>query len=167
MTRPSGWTSEAPVFSGLSARSGPWTQVPHAQADGAKGPGGASRGRVLIVEDEFFVALDAEDALDSAGFAVVGIATTAEEAISMAAAEQPDIVLMDIRLAGRRDGIDAALEIRRRFGIPSIFATAHSDGETRARGEKAAPVAWLTKPYTQGEVVAAIDLALRRRGGQG
>jgi DNA-binding response OmpR family regulator len=121
------------------------------------------RGRVLIVEDEYFVALDAEDALSSAGFAVVGVAATAEEAVEMAAAEGPDIVLMDIRLAGPRDGIDAAAEIRARLGILSLFATAHSDPATRARGDRAAsPLGWLTKPYTHHEVAAAVAAAIAR-----
>jgi DNA-binding response OmpR family regulator len=122
-----------------------------------------SRGRVLIVEDEFFVALDTEDALTSAGFTVVGIAATAEEAAELAAAEAPDIVLMDIRLAGTRDGIDAAVEIRSRVGTPCLFATAHTDAATRTRGDKAAsPLGWLTKPYTQSEVAAAVAEAIAR-----
>ena len=95
------------------------SRAARSQEDGRAGTGtSASRGRVLIVEDEYFVALDAEDALSSAGFMVVGISATAEEAIEKAAAEAPDIVLMDIRLAGPRDGIDAAAEIRRRLRKP-------------------------------------------------
>jgi DNA-binding NarL/FixJ family response regulator len=137
------------------------------EADGRTGTG-ASRGRVLIVEDEYFVALDAEDALTSAGFTVVGIAATAEEAIAMAAAERPDLVLMDIRLGGPRDGIDAATEIRVQLGISSLFATAHSDPATRTRGDNAAsPLGWLTKPYTQGEIAAAVAKAIpKARGGR-
>jgi CheY-like chemotaxis protein len=124
-----------------------------------------SRGRVLIVEDEYFVALDAEDALSAAGFTVVGMAATADEAIGLAEAERPDVVLMDIRLAGPRDGIYAAAEIRRRFGIPSLFATAHADAATRARGEgAAAPLGWLTKPYTQRELAEAMAAAMTRAG---
>ncbi|MCB4825401.1 response regulator [Roseicella aerolata] len=141
------------------------------QEDGRAGTGASpSHGRVLIVEDEYFVALDTEDALSSAGFTVVGIAASAEEAIEMATAEAPDIVLMDIRLVGPRDGIDAAAEIRRRLGIPCLFATAHSDATTRARGDKAAlPLGWLTKPYTQDEVAEAVGeaIAKSRRGAAG
>jgi CheY-like chemotaxis protein len=134
------------------------------EADGRTGASASpSRGRVLIVEDEYFVALDAEDALTFAGFTVVGVATTAEEAAEIAAAESPDIVLMDIRLAGSRDGIDAAAEIRTRLGIPSLFATAHSDAATRARGDNAAsPLGWLTKPYTQSEVTTAVTEAIAK-----
>lgn len=137
-----------------------------AQEDGRAGADAARpRGRVLIVEDEYFVALDTEDALSAAGFTVVGMAATADEAIALAGAERPDVVLMDIRLAGPRDGIAAAAEIRRRFGIPSLFATAHADAATRARGDGAAtPLGWLAKPYTQREVVEAMAAAMARAG---
>jgi CheY-like chemotaxis protein len=118
------------------------------------------------VEDEYFVALDIEDALSSVGFSIVGIATTAEDAIRLAQAEMPDMVLMDIRLAGARDGIDAAAEIRNSLGIPSLFATAHSDAGTRARGNKAAsPLGWLTKPYSGNEVALAVTEAIAKARG--
>lgn len=140
-------------------------------SDRAGGTGTEGRGRVLIVEDEYFVALASEDALLEAGFAVVGVAATAEEAVAIAGAERPDMVLMDIRLApgGTRDGIDAAAEILARFGIPSLFATAHADPGTRMRGEQAArPLGWLVKPYSAQELVAAVAAAVaearRRRG---
>lgn len=134
---------------------------------GANAGPSTSRGRILVVEDEYFVALSAEDALSAAGFTVVGIATTADEAATMAASERPDLVLMDVRLAGSRDGIDAAAEILARLSIPSLFATAHSDAATRARGNAAAfPLGWLSKPYTPGEVAAAVTEAMSRvRGG--
>ncbi|MFC7539688.1 response regulator [Siccirubricoccus deserti] len=122
------------------------------------------------MEDEYFVALDAEDALSAAGFTVVGVAATAEDAVKMAAADRPDIVLMDIRLAGSRDGIDAAAEIRSQLGILSLFATAHSDAATRSRGDAAAsPLGWLSKPYSHSEIAAAVSEAIikARRGSTG
>src|ERR671914_540257 len=67
--------------------------------------------RVLLVEDDYFVALELESHLLEAGFVVVGTATTAEEAIVLAASESPELAIMDIRLAGLRDGIDAAIEL--------------------------------------------------------
>ncbi len=134
-------------------------------ADDRQGGEGPIRGRVLIVEDEFFVAMDAEDSLTAAGFTVIGIAATADAAVALAEAQLPDIVLMDIRLVGPRDGIDAAAEIRERFGIPAVFATAHSDAATRRRAEAAAaPLGWLAKPYTRAEVTALLGNALRRYG---
>src|SRR5437016_383439 len=103
--------------------------------------------RILIVEDDYFVATDLEHTIREAGYEVVGIAVSAEEAIQLAQEKEPTLAVMDIRLVGPRDGIDVAVELLSRFSVPSIFATAHSDPSTRARAQKAAPVGWLTKPY--------------------
>ena len=106
-----------------------------------------AHGRILIVEDEFLVAMQAEAALADAGYNVGGIASSAEEALEIAEAERPVLVVMDIRLAGKRDRIDAALELFSKFGIRCVFASAHQDKEARMRGEPARPLAWLPKPY--------------------
>jgi len=63
---------------------------------------------------------------------------------------------MDIRLAGARDGVDAAIEIYRSFGIRSVFATAHSDARTMARGQEANPLAWVAKPYSPAGLITEI-----------
>jgi DNA-binding NarL/FixJ family response regulator len=122
------------------------------------------KGRLLIVEDDFFVAIELEHSLQSAGMDVVGIASTAEEAIRLAEAEHPDLAIMDIRLAGAHDGVEAAIELSRRLGIPSVFATAHSDERTRQRAQTANPKAWLQKPYSSFALVEAVKAALRRDG---
>jgi len=106
-----------------------------------------------------------EAELIDAGFAVVGIATSAEEAIEFAAAEKPHLVVMDIRLDGARDGIDAALEIFRRNGIRSLFASAYSDAETRRRADPCVPLGWIAKPYPMRALVAAVRDAVRSLGG--
>jgi CheY-like chemotaxis protein len=80
--------------------------------------------RILIVEDEMFVAMDIEAAVIKAGHKVVGFAGTAERAVTLADEMRPDLVLMDIRLPGDRDGIDAAVEIRQLFDIPSLLISA-------------------------------------------
>jgi len=116
---------------------------------------GRKKPRILIVEDDYFVGTGLEHALLE-GFEVVGIAVTAEQAVEMGAAEQPELVVMDIRLAGLRDGIDAALELLSNHGIRSLFATAHGDEATRARAEKARPLGWLTKPYSTQLAVETI-----------
>jgi CheY-like chemotaxis protein len=103
----------------------------------------------LIVEDEIFIALDAKSLLQSLGHTVVGIAVSADDAVRRAERERPDVVLMDIRLSGPRDGIDAADEIQRRFGISSIFVTANTDAQTRARAAAVAPLGFLEKPLTR------------------
>jgi two-component system, response regulator PdtaR len=71
-------------------------------------------------------------------------------------------VVMDIRLIGQRDGIDAAIEICRNTGIRCVFATAHRDTQTLARAEAAAPLGWLTKPYTRDMLVETVKRALTK-----
>ena len=82
------------------------------------------------LEDEFFISL----LPDPPGHVVVGIAVSADEAVRIAQGEQPDVALVDIRLVGARDGIDAAHEIFSRFGVPSIFVTANADPQTAPGG---------------------------------
>jgi DNA-binding NarL/FixJ family response regulator len=124
----------------------------------------AKKPTVLIVEDEYLVALQSEIALRDAGFEIVGIASAADEAVEVARSERPNVVIMDVRLIGDRDGIDAALEIYRATGIRCIFATAHSDPETRRRAHAAEPLGWLPKPYTPDQLarVACDSLKARR-----
>jgi two-component system, response regulator PdtaR len=123
--------------------------------------GGAIRpARILVVEDDYFVALQLEHDLQEAGFVVVGIARSAEESLAMATAEKPELAIMDIRLAGRRDGVDAAIELLAHLGVRSIFATAHSDQETRRRAERANPLGWLQKPYPSKALVALVNESL-------
>ena len=101
--------------------------------------------RVLIVEDEFYISLHTRGLLQALGHVVVAVAVSAEQAVNIAERERPDVVLMDIRLMGSRDGIDAADEISDRFGIASIFVTANTDGETRRRAEAVQPLGFLGK----------------------
>jgi DNA-binding NarL/FixJ family response regulator len=114
----------------------------------------------LIVEDDYFVGLQNEDMLIKAGFAVVGIATNGEYALSLAAQEQPDLVLMDIRLAQGDDGIDAANTLLQREGLRCVFVTAHADPATRSRALAARPLGWLVKPFTAGALVKCVRDAL-------
>ncbi|HVT52879.1 MAG TPA: response regulator [Dongiaceae bacterium] len=125
-------------------------------------PGAAGREepRILIVEDDFFVALDLEAGLTDAGMKVIGPARTAEEAVALARAEKPLLAVMDIRLASARDGIDAALDLYRDLGIRSIFASAHADASFRKRAEPASPLGWLQKPYTVDAVVSTVRRAI-------
>ena len=94
---------------------------------------GASR--ILIVEDEAIVALDLEGRLARMGYEAVGRATSGEDAIALALAHRPDLVLMDIRLSGEMDGISAADEIRRSIRAPVIFLTAYSEDATLNRAK--------------------------------
>jgi two-component system, response regulator PdtaR len=114
--------------------------------------------RVLIVEDEVFVAMDAEAVLVGAGHEVVATAASADDAVAKAAQLMPDLVLMDIRLIGARDGIDAALEIKSRFNTPIIFVTANNDPMTYARAKQAEPLSIVSKPFTPNSLLAAVAL---------
>jgi two-component system, response regulator PdtaR len=112
--------------------------------------------RVLIVEDQYFVAVDCELQLRSVGIDCVGLATTAAEALDIAEREHPDFALMDIRLASVADGVEAAIVMYERFGIRCIFASAHADATIRKLAERAHPLGWLDKPYTGGQLVATV-----------
>ena len=120
------------------------------------------RARVLVVEDDFLIAMQTEVALTAAGFEVVGPATTAEEAVALAQEAKPLLAVMDIRLASKRDGIDAARQLYEDLAIRCIFATAHDDAHTRGRAEPYAPLGWLPKPYTMASLVTLVAEALAR-----
>ena len=120
------------------------------------------RGRILIVEDEFVVAADDQYTLEQAGFETIGVVATAEEAIAVAERERPDLVLMDVHLAGRLNGVDAAVQIFERYAIRALFATSHVDLSTRAQADRARPVGWLTKPFNSRDLIRAVERGLRK-----
>ena len=118
--------------------------------------------RILVVEDDFLIAMQTEAALAAAGFHVIGTAATAEQALELAEKEHPVLAVMDIRLASKRDGIDAARELYHELNIRCIFATAHDDETTRKRAAPYAPLGWLAKPYTTASLIALVTDALGR-----
>ncbi|CAB1368550.1 PAS domain S-box protein [Denitratisoma oestradiolicum] len=122
--------------------------------------------RILIVEDEGIVARDIERRLTQSGYGVCGIADNAEEAIGLARAEQPDLVLMDIIIQGPMDGIATAQEIRRHLDIPVVFLTAHSDEATVSRARETLPYGYLLKPFEPRGLVTTIETALYRHGAE-
>jgi two-component system, response regulator PdtaR len=117
--------------------------------------------RILVVEDDFLVAAEIEIALSDAGFDVAGVAASAAEAVELAQSQRPALVVMDVRLAGERDGIHAAVEIFRKLGIRCIFATAHYDQHSLERAKPAMPFGWLQKPYSMVSLVNAVHRALK------
>jgi DNA-binding NarL/FixJ family response regulator len=127
---------------------------PHEPAVGRRSDAPRS---VLLVEDDFIVAGELEYWLGQAGFHVLGPAATADDAVRLAIEARPLVVVMDIRLAGVRDGIDAAIQIYRQVGIRSIFATAHSDAHTLERGKAANPLGWVSKPYSAATLIERIN----------
>lgn len=123
-------------------------------------PASTSRtARILITEDEFLVGMAIEQALLDAGHEIVAVVTSGEEAVREASRLRPDLVLMDIRLAGLITGIEAAVALKA-LGVPSLFTSAHSDAATRLAGERAMPLGWLTKPFSASEAVGAVAAAL-------
>ena len=119
-------------------------------------------GRILIVEDQGIVATDIERCLEDSGFEVTAISTSMESAIREASACRPDLVLMDIRIRGEADGIDAADHLRRTFGTPIVYLTAHDDGDTMARARRTQPMAFLIKPFKPAELISTVEIALDR-----
>ncbi len=115
---------------------------------------------VLIVEDEGIVATDIQERLSAMGYQSSGWADNAVRAIDMTEAQHPDIVLMDIRLPGPRDGISAAEEIRRRFQVPVVFLTAYSEEATLERAKQAQPFGYILKPFNDRELKSTIEIAL-------
>lgn len=118
--------------------------------------------RILIVEDEAIVAKDIALSLKNLHYHVAGIAATGEEAIEKATVSSPDIILMDIRLAGSMDGIETAREIHKTQNIPVVFLTAHADQATLTRAKTIAPFGYVVKPFVERELEAALETALYR-----
>jgi len=118
--------------------------------------------RVMIVEDEFVVACDLSDTLERLGYAVVALVGTGEEAVDLARSLRPRAIVMDIRLAGTMDGIQAAAQIRSESDIPIVFLSAHSSEDTLQRAAETAPFGYLVKPFRGPELRCAIEVAIRR-----
>jgi DNA-binding NarL/FixJ family response regulator len=108
----------------------------------------APQKRLLIVEDECIVAFDLTVALQDMGYAVIATAASSDEALRAADAECPDLVLMDINITGRADGIEAGCLLRARHHIPLVYLTANVDGATLSRALATQPAGYLVKPTT-------------------
>ena len=115
---------------------------------------------ILIVEDESIVALDLATALHEDGYEVIGIADQAEEATRLFNQHAVDIVLMDIHLAGEKDGIETVVDLMKIRQTPVIYLTAFTDNVTVERVKHTYPFAFLVKPYQISNVRIAIELAL-------
>jgi len=118
--------------------------------------------KILVVEDENVVALEIKKRLTRLGYVVPSVAASGKEAINKARGFLPDLVLMDIRLKGEMDGIEAAQEIRTDLGIPVIYLTAHSDDETLKRAKQTEPYGYVLKPFEEEDLRAVIEMALYR-----
>jgi DNA-binding LytR/AlgR family response regulator len=116
--------------------------------------------KIVIIEDEFVIAEDIRTQLDEAGYEVMSMFDTAEAALPFIINTTPDIILVDINLQGKMDGIQMVEQIQREVNLPIAFITANSDAATYDRARKTHPHAFLVKPFTTSNLLAAVDLAL-------
>lgn len=117
--------------------------------------------KLLIVEDEPIIAKDLACTVEDLGYGVVAICGNHQEALEALRENRPDLVLCDIHLNGDDwDGIELAAEIRRLYDLPLIFLTALTDPDTISRAASTEPDAYLTKPFEERTLYAAIELAI-------
>ena len=116
--------------------------------------------RILIVEDENIVALDIQAQLRKLGYESIGHVAHGQEAINVAKAQRPDLILMDIQLAGDMDGIAAAQIIRTECDLPVVFITAYDADEILARAKLTEPYGYVLKPFSERELHNVIEMAL-------
>jgi DNA-binding NarL/FixJ family response regulator len=118
--------------------------------------------RILIIEDEALTVAALKHELTALGYEIAGAADNAPEAMKVADTCRPDLVLMDIQLAGPVSGVVAAIAIRGLLHIPVIFLTAHSDNKTVSSAVRAGAFGYIVKPYTAAGLKAAIATALHK-----
>ena len=119
-----------------------------------------AKARILVVEDDNITVMELRDKLQSLGYTVAAVTSSGEKAIKEAEETRPDLVLMDIRLRGDIDGVEAAEEIRARFDIPVIYVTAYADEATLQRAKTTEPYGYILKPFEDKELRTSIEVAL-------
>ncbi len=119
-----------------------------------------TQAKVLIVEDERVVARDIQTRLARLGYTIAGVTRFGEEAVQMAQQACPDVVLMDIRLEGAMDGIEAAERIRQHCQVPVVYLTAYADEDTLKRARITEPFGYVLKPFEERELRTVIEMAL-------
>lgn len=118
--------------------------------------------KILVIEDQSIVAMDIQNRLESLNYIVTGTASSGAGAVKKAEETKPDLVLMDIMLKGDMDGVEAAEEIRYRFGIPVVYLTAYADTNTLQRAKITEPFGYILKPFQERELHSTIEMALYR-----
>ena len=116
--------------------------------------------QILVVEDESIVAEDIRRTLQHMGYSVPSIVASGEKAIKEVEKNNPDLVLMDIMLPGKMDGIEAAEQIHSRFNIPVVYLTAYSDEKFIERAKITEPFGYIIKPFKKRELQINIEIAL-------
>jgi signal transduction histidine kinase len=123
--------------------------------------------RIMVVEDERIVALNLKQRLTRMGYDVIAVVTSGAKALSAIAADQPDIILMDINIDGDMDGIATAAAIPSELHIPVIYLTAYSEDATLERARQTRPYGYLLKPFSERELHATMQMVLERRRADG
>lgn len=118
--------------------------------------------KILVVEDEKIVALDLKRRLTKLGYEVTGTASSGDKALTLVSQELPNIILMDIHIQGRIDGIEVAAMLQRIHSIPIIYLTAYSEEKTLARAKTTKPYGYLLKPFSDRELHIIIQVSLER-----
>ena len=119
--------------------------------------------KIMVVEDEWVVSEQLCRSLEDLGYTISSTASAGDEAIRKVEADSPDLILMDIVLKGKMDGIEAADRINSQFNIPVIYLTAYTNQEYIVRAKQTKPFSYLVKPFNQKELYANIEMALHRR----
>ncbi|MEI7812664.1 MAG: PocR ligand-binding domain-containing protein [Ignavibacteria bacterium] len=119
---------------------------------------------ILIVEDSSIVAMQIKHLLTNMDYNVLGIVSTGEMAIERASKNRIDLVLMDIRLEGKIDGIETAMVLKDKYNLPVIYLTAYSDDNTFSRAKETDPFGYILKPFESKELKTAVEIALFKHG---
>ncbi len=116
--------------------------------------------KIGIVEDEIIIADNIAATLEQLGYEVTEPAANYTEAIEMIENEKPDLLLLDIQLGGKKDGIDLAWHIKQNYSVPFIFLTANADAVTVERAKQVEPPAYLVKPFNKDDLYSSIEICL-------
>jgi CheY-like chemotaxis protein/DNA-binding PadR family transcriptional regulator len=122
--------------------------------------------KILVVDDEAIITMQLEERLSAMGYTVAGMAASGEDAVDKARRVRPDIVLMDIVMPGKMNGIEAAKIITKELDIPVVFVTAYADDAIIEKAKSARPYGYIIKPFNELEVKAAIEVALFRKASE-
>ncbi|HHE46719.1 MAG TPA: PAS domain S-box protein, partial [Bacteroidetes bacterium] len=116
--------------------------------------------RILVVEDQRIVGLDIQGKLEGLGYEVPSIVSRGEDVLETAKKTRPNLVLMDIRLEGKMDGIEAAVQLRHSLDVPVVYITAYADDDTLKRAKLTEPYGYLLKPFEERDLCITIEMAL-------
>ena len=120
------------------------------------------RAKILIVEDESIVAEDLKEVLEKKGYIVPGTVSSGEEALEVVSISHPDLILMDISLSGKLDGIETAKRIHEKYNIPVIYLTSYSSEGYIESAKQTDPYGYIVKPFDPPSIATTIEIALHK-----